>query len=216
MYDPGTMFTGIVRHVGQVRSATPTAAGARLTIDLGPLAEGLALGDSVAVDGACLTATAIDGASVSFDAVRETLAKTTLGTLKPGSRVNLERALGVGATLDGHIVQGHVDGVATVKTVTPEVWTFSAPRELAEQIVPKGSVAVTGVSLTVVDAGTDSFSVALIPTTLAETTLGELRVGQAVNIETDVIGKYVMRYLQNLGGARPGGLTLDALRQAGF
>jgi len=210
------MFTGIVRHVGQVRSTAPTATGARLTIDLGPLADGLALGDSVAVDGACLTATSLDGANVSFDAVAETLAKTTLGSLKAGSRVNLERAMGVGATLDGHIVQGHVDGVARVKAVTSAVWTFSAPRELAEQIVPKGSVAVTGVSLTVVDAGTDSFSVALIPTTLAETTLGELRVGQAVNIETDVIGKYVMRYLQNLGGARPGGLTLDALRQAGF
>lgn len=194
----------------------PTAAGARLTIDLGPLADETAPGDSVAVDGACLTATSLDGADVSFDVVRETLTRTTLGSRKAGSRVNLERALGVGATLDGHIVQGHVDGVATVKAITPDAWTFAARRELAEQLVPKGSVAVAGVSLTVVDAGADSFSVALIPTTLAETTLGELRVGQAVNIETDVIGKYVMRYLRNLGGARPGGLTLDALRQAGF
>ena len=211
------MFTGIVRHVGQVRSAAPTAGGARLTIDLGPLADGLAPGDSVAVDGACLTATSIDGAVVSFDAVAETLAKTTLGALRAPMRVNLERALSVDASLDGHLVQGHVDGVATVKSITPTAWTFSAPRELASQLVPKGSVAVAGVSLTVVDAGADSFSVALIPTTLGETTLGEIRVGQAVNIETDVIGKYVMRYLRNLGGGGAGGgLTLDALRKAGF
>ncbi len=211
------MFTGIVRHVGQVRSVVPTAGGARLTVDLGPLADGLALGDSVAVDGACLTATSIDGSTVSFDAVAETLAKTTLGSLAAGGRVNLERALTVDASLDGHLVQGHVDGTATVKSITPEAWTFSAPRELAAQLVPKGSVAVAGVSLTVVDAGADSFSVALIPTTLAETTLGEMRVGQAVNIETDVIGKYVLRYLRNLGaGGASGGLTLDALRKAGF
>ena len=210
------MFTGIVRHVGLVRSAAPAAGGARLVIDLGPLAQGLALGDSVAVDGACLTATAIDGAVVSFDVVAETLAKTTLGALTAGGRVNLERALSVAASLDGHFVQGHVDGVATVKSITPDAWTFAAPRELAAQLVPKVSVAVAGVSLTVVDAGAASFSVALIPTTLGETTLGEIRVGQAVNIETDVIGKYVMRYLRNLSGGASGGLSLDALRQAGF
>ena len=210
------MFTGIVRHVGQVRSVSAAPAGARLTVDLGPLAEGVGPGDSVAVDGACLTAVAVDAAEVSFDVVRETLARTTLGSLKGGSRVNLERALSAAAALDGHIVQGHVDGLATVKSIAPDAWSFSAGRDLAEQLVPKGSVAVAGVSLTVVAAGAESFSVALIPTTLAGTTLGELRVGQAVNIETDVIGKYVLRYLRSLGAARTGGLTLDTLRQAGF
>lgn len=212
----GEMFTGIVRHVGQVRSLSAAADGARLTVDLGPLAEGVALGDSVAVDGACLTVASIDAAEVSFDVVRETLTRTTLGSLKAGSRVNLERALSLAAALDGHIVQGHVDGVATVKAIEPDAWTFSAGRELAEQLVPKGSVAVAGVSLTVVAAAADGFSVALIPTTLTETTLGRMRVGQAVNIETDVIGKYVLRYLRNLGGGRAGGITLDKLRQAGF
>ena len=213
------MFTGIIRHVGTVRSsaaAAAAAAGARLTIDLGPLAEGLSPGDSVAVDGACLTATAIGAADVSFDVVRETLTRTTLGSLKAGSRVNLERALSLDAALDGHLVQGHVDGVATVKAATGDEWTFTAPRELVAQLVAKGSVALAGVSLTVVRAEAESFSVALIPTTLGETTLGDLRVGQSVNIETDIIGKYVLRYLQNLGPAGSGGLTLDTLRQAGF
>ena len=210
------MFTGIIRHVGTVRATAPAAAGARLTIDLGPLADGIAPGDSVAVDGACLTAAGIDAAAVSFDVVRETLARTTLGALKARSRVNLERALALDGALDGHLVQGHVDGVATVKGITPDEWTFSAPRELAAQLVAKGSVAVAGVSLTVVDAGTESFSVALIPTTLGETTLGEIRVGQAVNIETDIIGKYVLRYLRSLAGPGGGGVSLDTLRQAGF
>jgi len=210
------MFTGIIRHVGTVRSSAGTAAGARLTIDLGPLAEGLSPGDSVAVDGACLTATAIDAADVTFDVVHETLRRTTLGALATGSRVNLERSLSLAAALDGHLVQGHVDGVGTVKAVAGDEWTFAAPRELAAQLVPKGSVAVAGVSLTVVRVEAESFSVALIPTTLAETTLGDLRVAQSVNIETDVIGKYVLRYLRNLGPAGSGGLTLDTLRQAGF
>ncbi len=210
------MFTGIIRHVGAVRFSSATADGARLTIAVGPLAEGLAPGDSVAVDGACLTAAAIDASDVSFDVVAETLSKTTLGSLKVAARVNLERALGVSAALDGHLVLGHVDGVATVKTTGPDEWTFAAARELAEQLVPKGSVAVAGVSLTVVDAGAESFSVAMIPTTLTETTLGQLRAGQAVNVETDVIGKYVLRYLRNLGAPSGGRLTLDKLREAGF
>lgn len=212
------MFTGIVRHVGKVLSAAASPAGRRLRIDLGPLAGGLALGDSVAVNGACLTACAIEGAAAEFDVVSETLARTTLGELGVGAGVNLERSLRAGDALDGHIVQGHVDGQAELRAVRRGgqwVLEFAAPRDLTAQMVPKGSVALDGVSLTLVDVTDERFSVALIPTTLAETTLGRLKVGGRVNVETDVIGKYVLKCLGRLG-APGGGLTLEKLRQAGF
>ena len=195
-----------------------TGKGARLTIDLGPLADGLATGDSVAVNGACLTATEINGASVTFDAVSETLAKTALGEFRPGAKVNLERSLTAADALDGHLVQGHVDGVGSLRSIrrTEGLWEFSAPPELTRQMVPKGSVAVDGVSLTLVDVADERFSVALIPATLSETTLGELATGDRVNVETDVIGKYVIRYLQQIAGAQDGGLSMEKLREAGF
>ncbi|MCY2931344.1 MAG: riboflavin synthase [Planctomycetota bacterium] len=215
------MFTGIVQHVGVVRAARTTGGGARLTIDLGPLAEGLALGASVAVNGACLTAAAIAGALAEFDVMAETLKATTLGALRGGEAVNLERAMTAEGRFDGHIVQGHVDAVAKVARIDRDrgwVVHLAGGAELAAQIVRKGSVAVDGVSLTVVDVQAGEFSVALIPTTLEATTLGKLRTGQAVNIETDVIGKYVQRYLQQL--AAPGGsgrgLSIETLRDAGF
>ena len=218
------MFTGIVRHVGRIESTRSAAGGARLAIDLGPLAAGLKLGDSVAVSGACLTVTALDGSRASFDVVAETLRRTTLGSLTSGARVNLERSLSLGQTLDGHLVQGHVDGVATVRSAgRPErdggrLWEFAAEAGLVGQMVAKGSVAIDGVSLTLVDVADERFSVALIPTTLAETTLADLAVGATVNVETDLIGKYVLRYLRQMTGsaAAPDGLSLDKLRQAGF
>ena len=177
----------------------------RLTVEV-PVAlaagDGCRLGDSVAINGCCLTAVAVDGAAWTFEAGAETLSKTSLGRLKRQDRVNLERALAASGRFGGHIVQGHVDGVGTVRSIVPHgEWIdmqFDLPAELAGQLVPKGSVAVDGVSLTVVDAGEDGFSVALIPHTLAGTTLADRKVGDAVNIETDILGKYVKRYLEAL------------------
>ena len=223
------MFTGIVRHAGRLRGIRSAGAGKRLTIDLGPLAAGLAVGDSVAVDGACLTACRVAGAEADFDVVAETLSRTTLGGLGAGSRVNLERPLRLSDVLDGHLVQGHVDGVAEVARIDRGggQWgvEFTAPAELTDEMVAKGSVAVAGVSLTLTRVADGAFAVALIPTTLGQTTLADLAVGSKVNIETDLIGKYVRRHLGRLaadeappGRTPPGSgqLTIEKLRQAGF
>jgi len=211
------MFTGIIQHVGRLLSAHAAAAGRRLSIDLGPLAELLKAGDSVAVNGACLTVSGLDGRAAAFDVVAETLARTTLGRLRADSKVNLERSLRAGDGLEGHMVAGHIDGTAEVASVRRGGdWTvaFSAPRELIELMVPKGSVAVDGVSLTLAEVAEGRFTVALVPTTLQNTTLGDLTSGDAVNVESDVIGKYVQKYLAGHLGA--GGLTLEKLKQAGF
>jgi len=194
-------------------------------VELGPLAEGLGAGDSVAVGGACLTVTAVAGGAADFDVVPETLARTTLGELRPAARVNLERALRLGEPVDGHLVQGHVDGLAELRAVRREGggWSseFAAPRDLTGQMVPKGSIALDGVSLTLADVADGTFRVALVPTTLAQTTLGELAVGDRVNVELDVLGKYVRQYLLAMGlgreaGGRAGGLTVERLRESGF
>ncbi len=211
------MFTGIIRHVGTVKETRPSNAGGRLAVDLGPVAEGLKPGDSVAVNGACLTVSELAGTVGRFDVVSETLARTTLGSLRAGSRVNLEPALRLGDGLDGHLVQGHVDGTAAVSRIDRAgQWKvyFTCPRELLDAMIPKGSVAMDGVSLTLVDVTRDGFSVALIPTTLGETTLADLAVGAKVNIETDLIGKYIRKCLGSLVSS--GGLTLEKLRDAGF
>ncbi|MCD6365856.1 MAG: riboflavin synthase [Planctomycetes bacterium] len=215
------MFTGIIRHVGSVRSIRGSAAGARLVIALGPLRSGLGIGDSVAVNGACLTVVEFAGASdeAAFDAIGETLSRTTLGRLRAGSKVNLERALSIGDALDGHLVQGHVDGVAEVRSLgatSQRILEFVAGEELTAQMVAKGSVAIDGVSLTLVDVAPGRFSTALIPKTLNDTTLGLLALGQSVNVETDLIGKYVAKYLKRLT-SRPGeALTMEKLREGGF
>ena len=216
------MFTGIIRHVGRVRSISPNKGGRRLHVDIGPIAEGLGLGDSVAVSGACLTASEIAGSVAAFDVVAETVEHTTLGDLTSGSAVNLEPAMSLGGRLDGHLVQGHVDGIAQVTDIRKgDRWdiTFRADAGVVGELVTKGSVTVDGVSLTVAGVEADSFRVALIPTTLAETTLATLAAADRVNIETDVIGKYVRRYLQQLiatDGKPAGGLSLETLRDAGF
>lgn len=226
------MFTGLIEHVGTVKALQPQAGGeARLSVELGPLAEGTGLGDSVAIDGCCLTVVALDGALAHFEAVPETLQRTTLGGLKAGAKVNLERALLPGKRLGGHFVQGHIDGTATVKkTVTGGRWAewhlALDDGGLAEQLVEKGSVALDGISLTVAGCdGRGGFWVALIPETLQRTTLASKKEGARVNIETDVLGKYVLAMLARRGladGARGAGdkpaskITEAWLREQGY
>ncbi len=196
------MFTGIVEHVGRIEKIEREESLARLRIDVGPLAEGVKLGDSIAVLGACLTVTEIEGARLAFEAVPETLERTRLGGLEEGDAVNLERALAAGDRLDGHIVQGHVDGLGRVRRFLREGNDVELHVEcdpaLAAQLVDKGSVAIDGVSLTVVEVVPDGFHVALIPHTLEVTALSDLEVGDAVNLEVDVFGKYVKQYLDRV------------------
>lgn len=194
------MFTGIVEEVGIVRRLEHSSAGARLTVEAARTLEGSALGASVAVNGACLTVVQRRADGFVFDLGPETLARTALGRLTVGARVNLERPLRVGDALGGHLVLGHVDGVGTVEALTRVESTARVKiglpdPDLARLLVAQGSVAVDGVSLTVAALDAASFDVMLIPHTLAATTLGAAQKGQAVNIEMDVIGKYVARVL---------------------
>ncbi len=193
------MFTGIVRERGRVVSIDGGADGIRLVVEAPVTAAAAALGDSVAVGGVCLTVVAAGDGSLSFDAVPETLSRTALSRLEPGVPVNLEPALRAGEPLGGHIVQGHVDGVGTVRSVSPEgdgarVWV-DAPAPALRYCVEKGSITVDGVSLTVAELDDDGFAVALVPHTLAVTTLGALAAGDPVNLEVDVLAKYVERLL---------------------
>lgn len=200
------MFTGIVECVGKLAAVEERGALVRLTVAAPEIADGVALGDSVAVNGACLTVVSADGGSVAFEAVRETLLRTSIGGLGEGDRVNLERAMRADARLDGHIVQGHVDATGRVERLEREgddVRLYvGCDAEFADLLVDKGSLAIDGVSLTVVGARPDGFDVALIPHTLSVTTLGERRPGDRVNLEADVLGKYVKRYVQQVLGER--------------
>ncbi len=205
------MFTGIVEAVGEVVAVEPAGELLRIVVEAPSIAAEARVGDSVAVRGACLTVTQAGQGRLAFEAVRETLARTALGELAAGSRVNLERALRADARLDGHVVQGHVDGVGRVADLHREdddVRLFvECPPEVAEHLVEKGSVAIDGVSLTVVGAREGGFDVALIPHTLAVTTLGSLRPGDRVNLEADVLAKYVRRSVERIlgpGAARGG------------
>jgi riboflavin synthase len=193
------MFTGIVRERGRVAGLAGDADGIRLLIEGPETAAQVAIGDSVAISGCCLTVVAVENGTLSFDAVPETLERTSLGGLAPGGAVNLESAVRAGEPLGGHVMQGHVDGVGTVRTVEPEgegrrIW-FDAPEPVLRYVVEKGSIAVDGVSLTVAGLDANGFAVALIPHTLAVTTLGELEPGRTVNLEADVLAKYVERLL---------------------
>jgi len=196
------MFTGIVEAVGVVAQIAPCEGMIRLCVDAQPIAGGLTPGDSVAVDGACLTVTSVRGERVDFEVVRETLDRTALGDLQVGARVNLERALRAGDRLDGHIVQGHVDGVGTVRQMIRDGQDVrlqvECSRELADSVVEKGSIAIDGVSLTVAALLPSGFEVALIPHTLEVTTLRERQPNDRVNLEVDVLGKYVKRYLERM------------------
>lgn len=197
------MFTGLVSDMGVVERVSPRQGGARLVIRPARLpVDDLQLGESVACSGACLTVVERGGGLVAFDAVPETLARTTLCTWRPGTRVNLERALALGERLGGHLVQGHVDAVGEVLRRVPEGQgarlTVALPPGIAPLVAEKGSIAVDGVSLTVATAGRDRFEIALIPETLARTTLGDAAAGTRVNLEADVLARHVAR-LQAFG-----------------
>ena len=193
------MFTGLVEEVGRV-SSLQEGEMLRLSISAERVTEDTHAGDSISVNGACLTVDEADKGTVTFFAMPETLRRTALGTLVEGSPVNLERAMASGARFGGHIVQGHVDGVGEVLGVRPEgeaeIWEFGAPEAVLRYSVEKGSICVDGISLTVVSVGDRSFTVSILPQTRANTNLDGLRVGNMVNLEADVIGKYVERLLE--------------------
>ena len=216
------MFTGLIEAAGNVVSAEPSAAaGLRLRVDLGKAADGVRPGESISLSGICQTVAAVQGTVAAFDAVAETLAKTTVGQWRPGTPVNIERSLRPGDRLSGHFVAGHVDGVGKVLESgrRPDGWWLrvAAPQELFAEIAPKGSIAIDGVSLTVVEAAAPVLSVTLIPTTLRQTTLGALAVGDAVNVETDILAKYVRRALGALaGGDETDRRLLELLGRSGF
>ena len=191
------MFTGIVRERGRVVSLDGDGTGVRLRLEAPAAAAQAAIGDSVAIAGVCLTVVAIDGDELAFDAVAETLDRSSLGRLQAGDAVNVEPALRVGEALGGHYVQGHVDGVGRVRALAAEGesvrMVFDAPPDVLRYCVEKGSIAVEGVSLTITEVDRRGFGVALVPHTLAETTLGSLQPGHEVNLEADVLAKYVER-----------------------
>ena len=194
------MFTGLIEGVGTLASREPRGGDARLRIGVGSLPfDDVALGESIAVNGVCLTVVGFDAAHFDVDASNETLSLTTLGALPEGAALNLERAMRPTARLGGHLVSGHVDGVGAVAAIAPDAraqrWRFTAPPALMKYIAPKGSICVDGVSLTVnaVDAG--GFEVALIPHTVAHTAFGSTAVGDAVNLEVDLVARYVERLL---------------------
>ncbi len=195
------MFSGIVEAMGEVVEVRPEPPGCRLVIRHKEIAREVKVADSIAVNGCCLTVVEVGGDTFAFQAGPETLSRTNLGRLHPGSFVNLERGLRVGDRMGGHFVTGHIDGTAALMERRDmgewsDCWFRISPT-LAKQMAPKGSVAVDGVSLTIVESLPDRFSVALIPYTLAVTTLGRIRVGDLVNIETDLLAKYVQRLLES-------------------
>ncbi len=199
------MFTGIIEGVGTIEALERTRDLIDLRVRVGDLVDGVRVGDSVALNGCCLTVTAVRPGEFDFQAIPETLQRSALARYKPGDRINVERAMRADARLDGHIVQGHVDctgSVVGVRCLEEDVRIdLECSDEFGELLVPKGSVAVDGVSLTVVEPGPRTFSVALIPHTLDATTLGARVAGDSVNLEADVLGKYVRHYLQRIAPA---------------
>ncbi|MGH9909050.1 MAG: riboflavin synthase [Nitrososphaerales archaeon] len=196
------MFTGIIQGVGGVENISKKKSGGRaaqLTVDLGKLARGLKVGDSVSINGACLTVVNLSKNKASFEMINETMKRTALGSLTLGDMVNIERSLKVGDTLDGHFVLGHVDGIGKIidkvkQKDQTKLWV-SIDKKLLKYIVSKGSIAIDGISLTVVDVNSNKISVALIPHTIAVTTLGIKKKGDLVNVEIDVLGKYARKVL---------------------
>ncbi len=214
------MFTGIVETIGLVKTVRGGAGGMVVLVDLGKAAEGVKVGESIAVNGVCLTVSHLGGGRLAeFDVSSETLAASAMDRIRAGSKVNLERAMSADGRFGGHIVLGHVDGVASVRSIErkgdfAEI-TFATVADLLDEMVFKGSVCVDGVSLTIARMDEGGFSISLIPTTLKETTLGQVRVGDVVNIETDVITKTVKKQLAKILPAKEA-LTVEKLKELGF
>lgn len=214
------MFTGIVNEVGTLLGIHRGANSAVLTIGATTILEDVKLGDSIAVNGVCLTVTSFTPSQFTADVMHETLNRSSLGALRPGSPVNLERAMRADGRFDGHIVAGHIDGTGTIASIRRDDnairYTIRTTPAILRYIIEKGSIAIDGISLTVAAVDGASFSVSIIPHTAASTILGSKRPGDTVNLETDLIGKYVEKLLTFRDQPASGGLTLEVLRQNGF
>ena len=213
------MFTGIIEELGTVGQMDRRPDSIKLTIQARKVLEGTQLGDSIAVNGVCLTVTSMTDSSFTADVMHETMRRSSLSDIKSGSKVNLERAMQVGGRLGGHIVSGHIDGVGHIARIAfdgiARVITISIPKDMEPFIVEKGSIAIDGISLTVVSVGNSQFSVSIIPHTMAHTTLIDKHPGAVVNLETDVIGKYVHSFTTAHTGKRSG-ITMETLLENGF
>lgn len=213
------MFTGIIEHMASVKNLSRKAGGGELFLNFSDFYNDLTLGESIAINGTCLTVKEISGKIVGFDVSRETLEKTTLGNLRNAESVNIERALRVGDRIGGHFVTGHVDGIGTIKgkgeSADQCTLSFSVENKFTDMMIEKGSVAIDGISLTIVDLTDGAFSVALIPYTLTSTTLGFKKAGDPVNIEIDMMGKWIKKLFTNMQGKR-GSITREHLMEQGF
>ena len=210
------MFTGLIEEVGTIQNVRRGARSCVLTIGCKKVLEGSQIGDSIAVNGVCLTVTSMGGSYYTADVMAETMNRSSLGQLSTGAKVNLERAMPANGRFGGHIVSGHIDGTGTVQSIEPDdnaVWyTIAAKADLLRYIVEKGSITIDGISLTVAKVSHTDFTVSLIPHTGEETTLLKHRSGEIVNLETDIIGKYVEKLIQ----PKSGGVTMELLQQNGF
>ncbi len=214
------MFTGIIEEVGSVISVTRNGTNSDIRIKAAKVLEGTKLGDSIAVNGVCLTVTAMGGDWFQADVMNETLSRSSLGSLRSGSPVDLERAMAAGGRFGGHIVSGHIDGTGTISGIRNDgiaVWyTVSAPQSILRYIVEKGSIAIDGISLTVAKVTDSDFSVSIIPHTAACTVLSQRKTGDTVNLENDIIGKYVEKLMKPAEEEHSGGVSLDMLAKNGF
>lgn len=213
------MFTGLIEEKGKVIRVESASGGSRLAVEARVVADGTKVGDSIAVNGACLTVIQAASSALTFDAVRETVERTTIGHLRSGDTVNLERPMRAGDRFGGHMVLGHVDGIGVIREIrkagTETTFRFEAPPEIMHFVVEKGSIAVDGISLTIADLGPGWFTIAVIPHTLASTTLGDASVSGSVNLETDIIGKYVFKFVNKSAGSEDRRL-LGKLAEGGF
>ncbi len=215
------MFSGIIETIGAIRSLRKDAKGARIAIEAPGVLGGVRLGDSIALNGVCVTVVDFDERKFEADLSVETLRRTNLGELAVGDRCNLERAMALGERLGGHLVSGHVDGVGRIRSRKNEgdsIWlTFEAPVEVMRYVVYKGSIAVDGISLTVAACESETFSISIIPHTSEQTTLTDKKDGAAVNLEADLIGKYVEKLLvPHMESRSPSGVTMEKLKEQGY
>lgn len=214
------MFTGLVEELGKVKTLELLKDSARLTVEADKVLIDAQIGDSIAVNGVCLTVTEMHQKYFSVDIMHETLAKTNLHELKNFSKVNLERALQLSTRLGGHMVSGHVDGIGTISSIDnigiAKVYKISALPSVTSFLIPKGSIAVDGISLTIVDVEKDYFTISLIPHTSAHTTLGFKTIGSTVNLETDIIGKYVAKFMNMGKETQSNNISMDFLAKHGF